>query len=112
MYHEKNHKEVAVITVASKRDSKEGEYEVFYPEEINGKITLYPMKVYYDENFIKEMDVTLDEKLEFSLIKWININIENIIIFTGVLIIFISGIILIYKKKNLNRKKDRKYSKK
>ena len=74
--------------------------------------TIGKIKVYYDENFIKEMDVTLDEKLEFSLIKWININIENIIIFTGVLIIFISVIILIYKKKNLNRKKDRKYSKK
>lgn len=74
--------------------------------------TIGKIKVYYDENFIKEMDVTLDEKLEFSLIKWININIENIIIFTGVLIIFISAIILIYKKKNLNRKKDRKYSKK
>lgn len=42
--------------ILEKRDSKEGEYEVFYPEEINGKITLYPMKEYYDENFKEDFE--------------------------------------------------------
>ena len=42
--------------ILEKRDSKEGEYEVFYPEEINGKITLYPMKEYYDENFKEDLN--------------------------------------------------------
>lgn len=59
--------------ILEKRDSKEGEYEVFYPEEINGKITLYPMKEYYDENFKEDFEqrkelgrTTLLERLELE----------------------------------------------
>ena len=58
------------------------------------------INVYYKDKLVKELNITLDEKLEFSLIKWININIESIIIFIGIITIFISSVILIYKKKN------------
>ena len=62
------------------------------------------VKVYYKDKLIRELDIILDEKLEFSLIKWIDINIENIIIFIGMIVIFISTITLIYKKKNIKNR--------
>lgn len=47
------------------------------------------IKIYYNNIFLKEIDVTLDEKLDFSIIKWIKINKKPIIISSIVILIII-----------------------
>ena len=42
--------------VLEKKASEKEEYEIFYPEIIDGKSTLYPMKEYYDKNFKEDVE--------------------------------------------------------
>ena len=57
------------------------------------------IKVYYNNIFVKELDITLDEKLNFSITKWIRINKKPIIIFSAVIFIMIILLKLILKKR-------------
>ena len=55
------------------KDTEKGEYDIFYPEQVDGKITLYPMKEYYDQNYKQDPEQrkelgrkTLLERLEIE----------------------------------------------
>lgn len=52
------------------------------------------ISIYYNNKLVKKVDAILDEKLEFSFIKWININKKPIII----LVLIVTTIIILISK--------------
>ena len=61
------------------KDTEKGEYDIFYPEQVDGKITLYPMKEYYDQNY-KEDPEQRKELGRKTLLE--NLEIEKTVVLT------------------------------
>lgn len=61
------------------------------------------LSIYYNGKLVKEMDVTIDEKLDFSVLKWMNLN-KGVIAFFAVIIAGIVSLILIFTLKIRKKK--------
>ncbi len=75
----------------------EGLDEIEYGTKIGDKIG--KVDVYYGNTYLKSIDLILNEKLQFSLKKWIVINKTGIITVSIILVVFIIVIIILKRRR-------------
>lgn len=75
----------------------DGVDEIEYGTKVGEKIG--KVDIYYGNVYLKSIDLILKEKLQFSLKKWIILNKTGIIIISGIIIIFVTLIVTLKRRR-------------